>query len=248
MKKNRDIEEIVAHVLKSKGEESQITTLVSRYEKGEPLAYILGYVNFYDCHIQVNSDVLIPRLESEILIELLLKRIEKKEKVLLDLCSGSGCLGIAIKKQNPDLEVVLSDISPKCVELAKQNAKANDVDVTILQGDLLSSLENKKIDYLVCNPPYVSESEYLALEKSVKTYEPKLALTGGCDGLDFYRRVEREVKGYLNDKAKVFFEIGSLQGSSLNQIFSDPVWRHKEILKDWSGHDRFFFLEFQRAF
>ena len=207
-----------------------------------PRAYVEGEVEFYDCQISVTPDVLIPRQETEILVDLVLKKLGKG--TLLDLCSGSGCIGLSIKKHLPDLDVVLSDISQKAIDLARKNAEKNNLDVSFFVGDLFNSLTEKKFDYLVCNPPYISEEEYIKLEPSVKDYEPKQALVGGDDGLLFYRRLETEMPNFLSGGAKVFFEIGYTQGKALLEIFSNPIWNNQEVLKDWAGHDRFFFLEF----
>ncbi len=209
-----------------------------------PEAYRLGEVEFYNCRIQLNQNVLIPRQESEILVLYALERLKgHKGGTLLDLCTGSGCLGLAIKKARPDIHVILSDISPLALECAKKNAKLNSLDIECLEGDLLLPLGNKSIDYLICNPPYISDSEYEYLDGSVKDYEPKLALVGGIEGLDFYSRLSISLKGHINEGGKVFFEIGKDQGKKVVDLFSDPFWKRKEVIKDWAGHDRFVFLE-----
>ena len=209
-----------------------------------PEAYKVGEVEFYNCRITLNQNVLIPRQESEILILYALERLKGSQgSILLDLCTGSGCLGLAIKKARPDLRVILSDISPLALEVARKNAEINHLDVEFLEGDLLSPLRGQKIDFLICNPPYVTESEYEVLESSVKDYEPKLALVGGADGLDFYRALSKSLEEHLNSGGKVFFEIGKDQGKQVASLFSGPFWQKKEILKDWAGHDRFIFLE-----
>lgn len=260
MQQNRDLQEIIAHVLGKKRTEvffddlsltRQQTTEVEKLWKrriaGEPLAYILSVVEFYGCQIEVTPDVLIPRVESEILVDHILGRLENNTGSVLDLCAGSGCLGLAIKKHRPDLTVILSDISPKAIELAEKNAKRNGLDVICLQGDLFDSLGERKIDFLVSNPPYISEEEFYTLDSSVKDYEPSLALMGGKDGLEFYRRMEKDSKKYFNQNGKLFFEIGYNQGEALKTMFSGPMWKGKEVLQDYAGHDRFFFLEFDRG-
>ncbi len=213
-------------------------------KNNKPQAYIDGEVEFYKCRILLNQNVLIPRQESEILVFYALERLKNsKGGTLLDLCTGSGCLGLAIKKARPDIHVILSDISPLALECAKKNAELNQLDVEILEGDMLEPLGNKVIDYLICNPPYVTEEEYKHLESSVKDFEPKLALVGGVNGLDFYSILSKTVKPHINVGGKIFFEIGKDQGEKVVQLFSDPCWKKKEIVKDWSGHDRFVFLE-----
>jgi release factor glutamine methyltransferase len=210
----------------------------------KPRAYIDGEVEFYKCRIFLNQNVLIPRQESEILVFYALERLKNcKGGTLLDLCTGSGCLGLAIKKARPDIHVILSDISPLALECAKKNALLNQLDVEILQGDMLEPLGNRVVDYLICNPPYVTDEEYEYLESSVKDFEPKLALVGGPEGLDFYSHLSKTVKPHINVGGKIFFEIGKDQGQKVVELFSDPYWKKKEIIKDWSGHDRFVFLE-----
>ncbi len=214
--------------------------------KNKPQAYIDGEVEFYDCRIQLNQNVLIPRQESEILILYTLERLKTSTGgVLLDLCTGSGCLGLAIKKARPDIHVILSDISPLALECAKKNAALNSLDVEILCGDLLEPLEERKIDYLLCNPPYVTDAEYKDLEPSVRDFEPKIALVGGPEGLDFYSALSQKLPMHLNNGAKVFFEIGKDQGEKVSALFSAPIWSRREVIKDWSSHDRFVFLEFK---
>lgn len=197
-------------------------------------------IDFYGCKIALSPDALIPRPETEILAEHVIQRVPNVEKTLLDLCTGTGCLGLAIKKHRPQLRCILSDISPACVALAKKNAEMNQLDVVVTLGDLLIS---EPIDYLVCNPPYISEAEYKLLDPEVKK-EPKLALVGGEDGLLFYRRLEEEIPKYMHPGGKVFFEIGYMQGDTVPAIFSKKMWKNKEVLKDWAGWNRFFFLEF----
>ena len=220
---------------------------LQRRGKGEPLAYIHGIVDFLDCKIHVTPDVLIPRQETEILADLICKTLENEElsqKTLWDVCCGSGCLGISIKKRLPQLQVILSDISMEALKVARKNAEFNQVDVTCIQGDLLSPFAGKKTDYLVSNPPYISLDDYNNLDHEVKNFEPKLALIAE-DGYQFYRRFAEQLSTYLNTKSKVWLEVGTGQGEALHAIFDQPIWKKKEIKADWAGHDRFFFLEIE---
>ena len=215
---------------------------IKRRGEREPLEYIIGHLEFFDCTIAVHPGVLIPRQETEILATLALKGISDGARILWDLCTGSGCLGLSLKKKRPDLEVCLSDLSEKAVACAKSNAAANKLDVTIVHGDLLEPFSGKKADVVLCNPPYVTEEEYESLEDEVRLYEPKEALVGG---VSYYMRLAKELPAYLNPNAKVFFEIGANQAETLHQIFDQKCWKQKRCEKDWAGHDRFFFLEFQ---
>lgn len=212
----------------------------------EPLPYISGSLSFYGCSLFVSPSVLIPRQETEILVDKIVEELRKdclKGKIFLDLCCGSGCIGIAIKKQFPALEVYLSDISPESLRVAERNAKENGVDVLFLEGDLFSPFLGKKADFIACNPPYISSFDYLHLEPSVKNYEPRLALEAGKSGLEFYQRLEKELSFYLKAKGKVWLEIGTGQGKDLEEMFSASSWSKIRVEKDWAGHDRFFFLE-----
>jgi release factor glutamine methyltransferase len=219
---------------------------VFRRGKGEPLDYILTEVSFFNCVFEVNSSVLIPRPETEILLDMVCSQLAKfdlKNKVAWDICSGSGCLGIALKKKFPELQVVLSDISPAALAVARKNALRNGAGVVFMQGDLLAPFQNCKADFILCNPPYISESEYKELDHEVRDFEPKEALIGGATGLEFYEQLARELPECLNPKGRAFFEIGTGQGEKICSLFDASCWKSKIVEKDWSGHDRFFFLE-----
>lgn len=211
--------------------------LLIRCGKGEPLEYVIGEVKFFGCRIKIDPRVLIPRPETEILTDMISKRV--KSGVLWDVCTGSGYVGISLKKAHPELQVSLSDISPEALSLAAVNAQLNNVDVTLVQGDLLEPFKGQKADYVVCNPPYISEGEYDNLDPSVRDFEPKLALVGGQTGTEFYARLARELPKYLNPRAQVFFEIGSGQGEAVKKLFPQG-----ELHCDWAGHPRFFFFTF----
>jgi release factor glutamine methyltransferase len=230
-------------------EEKELTAYrpwLARLAKGEPVEYILGEVEFYHCKIQLTPDVLIPRQETEILVDKICTRLsDTPHKQMWDVCCGSGCLGISLKKALPQLDVFLSDISSQALAVAKKNAEENGVEIQLLQGDLLEPFKGMKADFLICNPPYVSEGEYAVLDPSVRDFEPRTALVGGQTGLEFYERLARELPSYLNPGAKLFFELGTGQGEAIKGLFSAPCWKGAEIEKDWAGHDRFFFLEFE---
>jgi release factor glutamine methyltransferase len=210
----------------------------------EPLAYINKSVDFLDCFIEVSPHVLIPRPETEILADLLCQRLQPKEgERFWDLCCGSGCIGIALKKRFPQLSVTLVDISSDALEQAKKNAKYNNVDVQFCQGDLLKPMKGKRAHYVVSNPPYISQADFSSLEPEVKDYEPMLALLANQDGLEFYQRLARDLPHYLHKKGKVFLEIGAAQGALVQELFSKPPWSKPRIEQDWAGHDRFFFVD-----
>lgn len=258
----RDAEDLIAYAFKLKrldlymqfdrpvveSELNFLRSMLRRAGKGEPVEYIMGEIQFYSCNLVLSPDVLIPRPETEILVDAacrILKKEGSREMKAWDLCTGSGCIGISVKKTCSHLQMSLSDISNNALKIAAENAKKNGTEVEILQGDLLSSFKGRKADLIFCNPPYVSSKEFLTLDPSVKDYEPKEALIGGEDGLDFYRRLKNELPAYLNPRAKIFFEIGMGQGEEVLDLFSGKEWKNVRVEKDWAGHDRFFFLEFE---
>lgn len=203
-----------------------------------PWQYIIGKVQFLGCAIEVSQDVLIPRPETEILADMILKELPPTPVTIWDICCGSGCIGIALKKKRPDCSVILSDISPKAVEVAERNALLNDTSVTIRQGDLCHPFHGEKADIVVCNPPYISESDYSTLDPEVLNFEPKLALVAGSQGASFYERLARELPPLLNPGATVYLEIGASMGAQLKNLFTSAGWS-VDLLQDWAGHDRF---------
>lgn len=219
---------------------------VQRRLKGEPLAYISGHVQFYGCSLAITPAVLIPRPETEILVDKIAQSLQKQDlqgKILWDLCSGSGCIGIALKKRFPLLSIVLADQSADAMAIASRNAAANAAEVEYVLGDLLNPFEGRKAHYVVCNPPYISEEEYATLSHEVKDYEPRPALVGGKSGLEIYERLAAELPAYLYPHAQVWLEIGYQQGEAIQGLFSASPWKRQLLENDWAGHHRFFFLE-----
>lgn len=219
----------------------RLRVLLERRGKREPLQYLLGQVEFLGCTLEVNSHVLIPRPETEILADRIVKSVGGPA-VLWDLCTGSGCLGIAIKKHRPELTVVLSDLSPEALAVAKRNAERNGVEVELRHGDLLAPFDGQRANYIVCNPPYVSEGEFRALEPEVREFEPKMALVSGPTGLEFYERLARELPKHLEPGGQVWLEMGP---PGLKELFSGGEMR---VENDFSGHNRFFSLKFKEDF
>lgn len=258
----RTAEELIAHLLKLKrldlymqfdrpmveSELEELRTLLKRAVRGEPFEYLTGEMSFYHCTLAITPAVLIPRPETEILVDIACKQLQQESlvgKMAWDLCTGSGCIGIAVKKAYPDLQVILSDISREALQVAEGNAQRNEVEVELLLGDFLEPFGARKADIVFCNPPYISKNEYDDLDNSVKNFEPQGALVAEEEGLAFYRRLKEALPQHLNPGAKVYLELGARQGQALRELFSGPEWRKARLEKDWAGHDRFFFLEFE---
>ena len=204
--------------------EEKAHSMIERRLQGEPLAYISGSWEFYGLPMTVTPDVLIPRMDTEILVDAAIDAIKgfgMKGRVL-DLCCGSGCIGLAIAHQLPDAHVTLADISRPALAVAKRNIKR----LKLMNRVTAIGLDAKKpapsfvgtLDALVCNPPYVTAEEMTQLEPSVRDYEPALALDGGADGLDFYRRISWEAPEYLNEGGCLLFEIGWLQKDAVSAL------------------------------
>ena len=212
-------------------------------DKGISPQYIVGNVNFYGNEIKVNPDVLIPRFETELLVEKTISYIKdrfgNKRINILDIGTGSGCIAITLKKELV-CDVVGSDISSSALSVAKDNAILNNVGVSFVQSDVFSNI-NEKFDVIISNPPYISYDE--EIEDIVRDNEPSLALYARDNGLYFYNKIIKESKNYLNYPFMMAFEIGYLQGDGIkniiNQYYDDVIIK---IEKDYSGKDRFLFV------
>ena len=211
-----------------------------------PLAQILGRQSFYGLDFFVNEDVLIPRADTECLVDLVLedyadlaKQAGSSSLNILDLCTGSGCIGISVAKHLPYQELLLVDLSEKALAVAKKNAEKHlGKNVALLQSDLLTGVQGKKFSLLLSNPPYIVRRVIPGLEREVSEYEPKMALDGGEDGLVFYRRIAKEAKAVLLPGARLYLEIGYDQGESVKDIFQKEGYEAVEVFPDLSGNPR----------
>ncbi len=242
-----DIDWIIATVLDKNRAEIRLVRSVSEKEyrdimkateeraKGKPLSAIFGFVDFYGLRFCVNKKVLTPRMETELLVEDALKEIKKHKKAkVLDLCTGSGAIAVCLAKFS-DAEVSAIDISKPAIELAKLNAKTLGVKVTFLQSDLFAELKKKqKYDIIVSNPPYIRSLDIEGLDVEVKNYDPRLALNGGDDGLDFYKKIIKEAPLHLNRNGVVLFEIGKGQYSQVKKIFENQGFANVKGIKDYN--------------
>ena len=200
---------------------------------GRPLWYCIGNTDFYGCTVKVDERALIPRPETEILVEQSLKCIDQT-KTVLDLCTGSGAIAIAIKRES-GANVTASDISKDALSLAKENAQLNSVQIDFIESDMFLGI-NGKFDVIVSNPPYIESEEISSLQKEVKDFEPKLALDGGKDGLEFYRIIATESVKHLNEKGVLLLEIGYNQAEKVKELLT--AFKYVEIIKDYEGIDR----------
>lgn len=211
----------------------------------KPLQYILGTTNFYGLELVVNENVLIPRFETEELVENTKKIVEKvfpndKNLNVLDLCCGSGAIGLAVKSLFPTFNVTMSDISKESLEVAKLNSKNLQLEVNIIESDLFQNISDK-FDVIISNPPYIKDDE--EIEDIVKNNEPHLALYGGKDGLYYYEKILKDIKNYLNPKFIIAFEIGYTQKDGVIKIINKYL-DNVEIItkKDLSDKDRMIFV------
>ena len=208
---NRIIEQLIFFVIKdnklrdlSDEEFKVFLECVEKKAKGEPLEKIFGWAEFYDCKFKYSDNVLTPRQETEILVDMIAKENSGRLKVL-DICSGSGCIGISLAKHK-NFDVTLCDISNYAIENSKENAKINSVDVEIIQSDLFQNIKGK-FDIIVSNPPYIKTEVCARLEPEVKFHDPILALDGGVDGMKFYRQIIKQAPEFLNYNGKLYLEI-----------------------------------------
>ena len=212
---------------------------VDRRAKGEPLSSIFGFVDFYGLRLEVNKKVLSPRMETEILVELAIKKIkENNYKTALDLCTGSGAIGICLAKFT-SVQVTGIDISNQALLVAESNATKNGVKIEFLQSDLFNELKKRnKYDIIVSNPPYIKSQDILSLDEEVKKYDPRLALDGGEDGLDFYKTIIKEAPMHLNKGGILMFELGINQFKDVQTLMKNEGYEEIEIVKDYNKIER----------
>jgi release factor glutamine methyltransferase len=233
---------------------SKINRLVKRRASGEPLQYIIGHVDFLGLEIRVGKGVLIPRPETEMLVEKAIETVRSKalgvksskkfilppSQLFLDLCTGSGCIALALAKEFPHALVFAADISTKALGYARQNAECNKIEnVTFLKGSLFGPVEkNMSFDLITVNPPYIMTSDIAGLQREVRDWEPVRALSGGEDGLDFYRKILLKASGYLKENGSIFLELGFGQAEAIKEIADRSGLKKLTILKDFAGIDR----------
>ncbi|HCO96217.1 MAG TPA: peptide chain release factor N(5)-glutamine methyltransferase [Phycisphaerales bacterium] len=221
--------------------------LVKHAGMHEPVAYLTGGTEFYSLQLDITADCLIPRSETELLVQRAIEFLRTRSGVqyICDLCTGSGCIAVAIAKNCPDARVTATDISAAALEVASRNVKKHHLTehVRLLCGDLfepvIQQLDVNQFDLIACNPPYVSMAEYKKLDKNVKDYEPASALLAGADGLDVHRRIIDKVYDFLKPGAALMLEIGYAQGPAVRELLEQTgTFAEIKIEKDFQDNDR----------
>lgn len=224
-------------------QEARYRALIKRRQKKEPVAYILGSWEFMGLPFKVTPAVLIPRQDTETLVEAALAWAPPKAEIL-DLCTGSGCIAISLAHYLPEAQVEALDISASALAVAQNNAKQNGVRIQFWQGDLWEPLPaGRQYDLITANPPYIDQSQLKELEADVREFEPRLALDGGDDGLMFYRRLASGMAAFLREGGRAFWEIGYDQAEAVTEIARQSGFKVLEVRKDLAGHDRVVILE-----
>ena len=217
-----------------------IKSCVDRLIKGEPIQYVMGTWSFMGNEFVVTPDVLIPRADTEILCENVIRHINEKNGMtrVLDLCSGSGCIGISIAKSCDKAYVECADISLNAVEIIKRNAELNGVGerVSAFCSDMFEKCAT--YDIIASNPPYIPSADIDTLDDKVRLFEPRIALDGGSDGLDFYRIIAKNARKHLSDDGILFMEIGFDERLAVTDIFKAHGYSDITCIKDYSGNDR----------
>lgn len=218
------------------GQVAEYENVLNKRAEHVPLQYITGEQEFMGIPFHVNESVLIPRQDTETLVEEALKVVRPGMKVL-DMCTGSGCILISILKNIVDVQGFGYDISKQAINVAKENAKLNNVDASFERSDLFENVSDK-FDVIVSNPPYIPTDVIGGLMPEVAVYEPMQALDGKEDGLHFYRRIIEKASDYLNPDGKLLFEIGHDQGESVSKLMMEAGYKDVRVIKDLAGNDR----------
>ena len=209
-------------------QQSRLNSLMERLQKKEPIQYIIGHCHFFDINLEVNRNVLIPRPETEELVEWILKDNIQKEGSLFDICTGSGCIAITIKKYKPNFQVSALDLSEEAIATAKRNAEENECEIRFITDDII-----------VSNPPYVMEKEKAQMEANVLEYEPAMALfVPNENPLVFYEAIGKFGLTHLNDGGKLYFEINEALGKETQELLEKQGYQEVTLKKDIFGKDR----------
>ncbi len=230
----------------NRAEVDRYRELVRARGAGEPVAYILGHANFRDLTLKVDRSVLIPRPETEHLVDAALSFLKGRDwggpPQVLDLGTGSGAIAVSLAAAFPEAHITAADSSAAALSLARENAAAAGVAARIdfIESDMFQGLDPAAtFDLIACNPPYITDSEWQSLPPDVRDYEPEAALRGGADGLDFYRLLATETGAHLAPEGLLLLEIGHEQGESVSELLrASGAYAEVDIIKDYAGHDR----------
>ncbi|MGH9840708.1 MAG: peptide chain release factor N(5)-glutamine methyltransferase [Blastocatellia bacterium] len=214
-------------------------SLIERRAAGEPLQYITGRQEFFGLEFEVTPDVLIPRPETELIVEEVIRLSRNRSPVILDLCTGSGCIAVALAREIAGARVVACDISTAALQVAKRNAARYDLGLEFAASDLLKAFADQPFaDFITCNPPYVIEAEVPALQREVRDWEPRIALTDAGDGLSFYRRLLVDAPLRLRPGGHLLCEMGYTQSEPIAAMVDETVWEAPRLLDDLQGIPR----------
>lgn len=221
----------------------EYTRIVGLREKKMPVKYILGECEFMDINFYIKEGVLIPRPDTEVLVEDSIEAIKKYDyKIIADVCCGSGIIGLSIAQYLKNTKVSLYDISDTAIEVTKENIHRLDLynRAEVYKSDLLNKAveSNIKFDVILSNPPYIKKEVIPSLMEDVKNYEPYIALCGGEDGLDFYRKIIKQAEALLSDNGMIAFEIGYDQKEAVSSLLISAGFKDIVCIKDFGGHDR----------
>ena len=219
-------------------EMKEINDIIKRRMSGEPLQYILGETEFMGLRFKVNELTLIPRADTETLVEEVIDRIGNKKVTVLEIGAGSGCIGVSIAKFCKNADVTMLDYSASILDVAAANADLNGVRVKTVKCDILEEIPDGKFDVVVSNPPYIETDTIFSLDNIVSSYEPVEALDGGFDGLMFYRRIIEISSEILKNNGLIAFEIGYNQGEEVTEMLKEDGFASVKLMQDPCGKDR----------
>lgn len=244
----REFNENLALELTEEDEQKYFQLINKHIKDDTPLSHLVGFEYFYDRKFKVTSDVLSPRLETEELVYKVIDYIRKNNLTnikILDLCTGSGIIGITLKKELEefDVKILASDISSRALTVAKENASSLEADISFVESDLFSNIQDK-FDIIVSNPPYIAHDDKKTIKENVLNYDPHLALFAGEEGMYFYRNIIEKSRPYLNEKGIMFFEIGYDQKEKIITLGENNKFE-TVVYKDINGRDRIAVLKSQ---
>jgi release factor glutamine methyltransferase len=221
----------------------RLEAMLDRRAAGEPVQYILGSADFMGLRFRVDGAVLIPRQDTETLVEATLIELRQRpgRPALLDLCAGSGCVGLSLASLAPNARITLADVSHEALEIARANQKDLGVKVELRQGDLFNAVGRERFDIIASNPPYIPTGELSGLQRELR-FEPRIALDGGADGLDFYRRIAEGAVDHLNPGGAIFLEVGINEAQPVLELVKARLpCAQAGTVKDLNGVERVVF-------